>query len=218
MDGLNNAKLNISASVFDGRKYYIAVPNASSTINNLVIVYDTINKCYVRWTGLNVAAWAISTIGGKAEIYFQEAGNDSKVYKLDSSTSDNGAAIDFQYITRMYTCRGIMNDIKSDTKAKWKYLFLTADSGSDVDLDIQRSSNSFEFDSIKTMNLMGSSSILPFDLPEPLGTPSVVRERVNLAGSPTHLIQFMFAQNEATKPVTIREYSLLFKPKKLRDV
>ena len=217
MDGLNTTKLNLAAAIFDGRKYYLAVPNASSTTNNLVIVYDTVSKGYVRWTGLNIKAWAISTLGGKAEIYFQEAGNDSKVYKLDSSTSDNGAAIDFQYKTRMYTTRGIMNDLKSDTKSKWKYLYLTADSGSDVDLDVQKSIDSFEFDSVATVNLKGSSSVLPFVLPQRLGIPLVVRERVNLAGGPSHLVQFLFKQSEADKPVTIREYSVLFKPKKLRD-
>jgi hypothetical protein len=217
MLGLNKSKLDISTSIFDGRKYYLAVPEGSSTINNVVIVYDTVNKSFVKWTGLNVAAWAISTIGGKAEIYFQEANNDSKVYKLDSSNSDNGNPIDFQYKTRMFTTRGIMNDIKIDTKAKWKYLFITVDTGNDVNLDIKRSSNSFDFNSVASVNLKGSSSVLPFILPQPLGSPSVLRKRVELGGDPAYSVQFNFCQNEANKPVHIREYTLLFKPKKIRD-
>lgn len=217
LDGLNKSKLDLSAALFDGRRYYLALANGSSTFNNLVIIYDTLLKGYTRWTGLNVANWCVSTIGGRAEIYFQEADADSKVYKLDTSENDNSAAIDFQYKTRGFICRGARGDIKADTKAKWKYLYLTADSGSDVDLTIQTAPDLFTFEDEATVNLKGQSSVLPFTLPQQLGVASAVRERVNIGRNPTHMMQFLFKQSEADKPVTIREYSVLFKPKRLRD-
>ena len=217
LDAVNKSKLDISASVFDGRRYCLAMPNGASTYNNLMIVYDTVNKGFTRWTGVKAASFVISTIGGKAEIYFQEAGPDAKVYKMDTSDSDNGAAIDFQYKTRAFICRGELGDNKADTKAKWKYLYLTADSGSDVNLLVEGSRNTFEFDTLMTVNLIGTSSVLPFILPMPLGVPSAVRERVNIGGSPSNMMQYKFSQAEADKPVTIREYSVLFKPKRLRN-
>lgn len=217
LNGLNKTQLNKSANIFDGKVCYFAVPNASSTVNNLVVLYDTVDKGFVRWTGLNVAAWAVSTIGGRAEIYFQDSTTVSRVYKLDTSDSDNGSAIDFQYKTRAYVCRGSQGEVKSDTKAKWKYLYLTADSGNDVDLTIQASPDTYSFEDEAIVNLKGTSSVLPFVLPQPLGVPSAVRERVNIGRNPSHFMQFIFKQNEADSPVTIREYSLMFQPKKLRD-
>jgi hypothetical protein len=217
LGGVNKTKLDLSACFFDGRRYYLALADGSSTYNNLVLVYDTLNKGFTRWTGLNPAAWAVSTIGGSAEIYFQEASADSKVYKLDTSTNDNTVAIDFQYKTRAFVCRGARGDIKADTKAKWKYLYLTADSGNDVDLLIQSSPDLFTFEDEATVNLTGQSTVLPFTLPQRLGVTTATRERVNIGRNPTHMMQFLFKQAEADKPVTIREYSVLFKPKRLRD-
>lgn len=217
MEGLNSAQLDRAASIFDGRRLYMAIPNASDTYNSLVLVYDTIHKGFTRWTGINPSNWVISTIGGKQEIYFQEASADSKVYKLDSSTSDNGAAIDFQYKTRAFVCRGGRGDIKGDTKAKWKYLYMTADSGSDVDITIQASPDTYTFEDEATFNTQGSSSVLPFTLPQPFGVPDMVRERVNIGRNPSHLMQFLFKQSEADKDVSIREYSVLFQPKRLRN-
>lgn len=216
-NGANKSRLNQAASIFDGRKYYLSYPTGSSTTNDGVVIYDTIHKGFVRWTGLNASCWVISTIGGRAEIYFGSATANGLVYKLDTSTSDNGAAIDFQYKSRAYTCRGELGDTKADTKAKWKYLYLTADSGNDVDLTVQVSPDLFTFETEATMDLSGSSSVLPFVLPQPLGTASIVRERVNIGQGPTYLMQFKFKQSEANKPVTIREHSVLFKPKKLRN-
>lgn len=217
LDGLNKSLLNISASAFDGRRYYLSIPNGSSTYNNLVIVYDSIGKGFTRWTGVKAAAFVLSTISGKSEIYFQEASADSKVYKFDTSNSDNGAAIDFQYKTRAFICRGELGDTKADTRAKWKYLYFTADSGSDVDLAIEKSTNTYDFDTLMTVNLTGGSSVLPFALPMAFGTPDAIYERANISGNPSYMMQLRFAQAEADKPVTIREYSLLFKPKRLRN-
>lgn len=217
LDGLNTTQLARAASIFDGRRLYMGIANASDTYNSLVLIYDTVNKGYTRWTGLNPAAWCTSTIGGSADIYFQEGSADSKVYKIDTSTSDNGAAIDFNYITRAFVCRGARGDVKGDTKAKWKYLYMTADSGSDVDLTITSSPDTYTYEAEATMNLLGTSSVLPFLLPQPFGIPTMTRERVNIGRNPSHLMQFKFSQTEADKPVSIREYSVLFKPKRLRD-
>ena len=219
LDALNKTKLDLAASIFDGRRLYLGVASGSSTYNNLIIIYDTLLKGYTRWTGLNPAAWTISTIGGKAELYFQEASADSKVYKLDTSTNDNGAAIDFEYKTRAFICMGARGGKLTpmpDTKAKWKYLYLTADSGSDVDLTIQSSPNTYTFEDEDTMNLLGTSSVLPFTLPQPFGVPTMTRQRTNIGRNPSHMMQFLFKQTEVDKPVNIREYSVLFKPKKLR--
>jgi len=216
LDGVNTAQLGRAASVFDGRRLYMGIANSSDTYNSLILIYDTVHKGFTRWTGLNPAAWCISTIGGQAELYFQEASADSVVYKLDTSTSDNGSAIDFSYTTRAFVCRGARGDVKADTKAKWKYLYMTADSGSDVDLTIETSPDTYTYESEDTMNLLGTSSVLPFTLPQPFGVPEMTRQRINIGRNPSHLLQYKFSQTEADKPVTIREYSVLFKPKKLR--
>lgn len=217
MSGLNDTKLSLASGIFDGRKYYLALANGSSTYNNLVVVYDTVHKGFVRWTGLNVAHWCLSTIGGAAEIYFQEASADSKVYKLDSSTSDNGAAIDFEYKTRAFVGFGGKKDIRPHSKAKWKYLYLTADSGSDVDITIDSSPDTYTWENEGTFNTAGSSSVLPFTLPSSLGIPDAARTRFEIGRNPTHMLQFRYTNNAADEEVTIREYSLAFKPKKVRD-
>jgi hypothetical protein len=211
MKRMVKSKLGNCAGVFDGRRIWWSVTTSGST-NNEVFVYDEPTKGWTRHTGINASCWVVSPIVGNKKVYFGESGNNALVYVLDSSTSDNGTAIDMQFKTPMY-------NPFPEAKCKWKYLQIACDVSSDATLDIDYSRDGFEFSDLDELNLTGSSGVLPFTLDSGrLGTATILRKRIDWAGGNTHKIQYLFRNNTATDNVTIREYQLMYKPRGLKAV
>lgn len=213
MEGLSTAQLSKTAAIFDGRYVYFAVPNGSSTRNDLVLVKDTTQKQdegWTRWTGVDAAAWAQSSVEGEPTIYFGESDADSVVYKLDSSTSDNGTAITFRWDSPNY-------QINPEIKNKWKYLWVTGETVGDVDVEVDTSPDGFTFEDIGDFNLSGTGSTFPFTFPFQLGATGLVKQRFDLSYEPKYNMQVRFTKADTAARATIREYSLLFYQKGLRD-
>lgn len=205
MDGLNKAQLSKACGMFDGKYAWFAVPNGSSTTNNLVLTYkpDTEAKYrgWTRHTGIKASCFDIFTMSSTAERYFGEAGADGKAYVLDSSTSDNGTAINFSITTRRY------GGNFPEAKKKWKWLFINAKEVGDYDVTVDYSGDGFDYDTLGTLNLSGSGSVLPLTLDSSrLGTTDIKRVRYTVPKSRDYYMQYKIYDTSATSSITIRNW------------
>jgi len=215
MGGLNKTLLNKCVGVFDGQYVWWAVCNGSSTTNNLVLTYDVINKGWTRHTGINASVidiFAISTT--KQEIYFGEATAVSQAYTMDSSTSDNGADIDFSVKTRRY------GGDEPEIKKKYKRVSLTAEESGDYDITCDYSTDGFSFDNLGTINLLGTGSIfdnIVLDTSR-LGETDINKASFNIPKSRDFYIQFQFTNSSDTSEINIRDWQLVLYKKRPMEI
>lgn len=215
MDGLNTAQLALTAAVFDGEYAWFALPNASSTYNNLVVTLDittlpTSKRGWTRHTGINASVFESFIISNTPQLYFGEAQADSKVYVFDTSTSDNGTAINFLIKSKRYGAE------RPELKKKFKYLYISAKEVGDYDVDIDKAPDGFDFEDLGTLNLSGTGSV--FDMiildTSKLGSTDVKKERFIIPNSRNRYMQFRMQDTSATSSVTIRNWELLYLLKK----
>ena len=218
MNGLNKAQLTKVAGVFDGRFAWFACPNGASTTNNLALTYDTIGtpttsgtrRGWTRHVGINASVFESFAISATPQLYFGEAGSDSKVYVFDTSTSDNGTAINFSITTRRYGA----DAAAYRKKHKWLYIFAKETGNYNVTID--KASDGFTFDNLGTLNLAGSGSIFDSIVLDTsrLGTTDVHPKRFTIAKDKSRYIQFKMYETSATSAVTIRNWELYRQDKK----
>jgi len=209
MKGLNKNALYGCAGIFDGRKIWWSVP-VSGPSNDLALVYDTLTKAWTRHTGINAADWCVSSVGGFPEVYFGEATETAKTYKLDDSTSDNGTAIDMRLVSRMY-------NPFPERKCKWKYLTVAADLTDDADLDVDYSVDGITFTDLATVSLTHTGGEFPYEFGSAFAVNQIDRERIDSGGGTSYKMMYRFANNTTTDDVTIREYQVMYKPRGLRS-
>lgn len=205
MNGLNKAQLSLVAGVFDGRNAWFAVPNGASTTNSLVVMFDTITKGWVRHTGINAAVWDSFVVSNTPQIYFGEAGTNSLVYVMDTSTSDNGTSINFSITTRRY------GGDKPESKKKWKYLYVSAEEVGDYDITIDYSQDGFTYDNLGTLNLTGTGAVfdnIVLDTSK-LGSTDVKKKRFSIPKLKSYYTQFQMYDDSATSSVKIRDWEVL---------
>ena len=214
MKGLNKSALDMCAAVFDGRNAWFAIPNGSSTTNNKVIMYDTVTKAWVRHSGINASCWDVFAIGSQVQIYFGEATGDSKAYRFDTSTSDNGTAINFQFITRRFG--GDM----PESKKKWKYSYLTVKETGNYDLTVDFAKDGFDYSNLGTINLSGSGTVFDNIILDTsrLGSTDIKRKRFSLPKVVSFYTQYKVYETSATSSVTIRDFETMYFPKHVREV
>jgi hypothetical protein len=210
MDGLSRTYLYKACGIFDGKKLWFAVVD-DLTYNDLVLVYDLVTKGWTRHTGIKASCFAMSRVSGTEKIYFGEASNDSQVYVLDGSTSDNGEAIDMKFTSPMYAP-------VPESKCKWKYLYVVADVESGSTIGVEYSIDGYAFNSLGDIVTTGDGGIFPCTFPFRFGTPTIVRHRFDSAGGTSYRMQYRFVNDTDDESPTIREYQLLFKPRGLRAV
>lgn len=214
MNGLNKTSFEKTAGVFDGRYAWFAVPNGASTNNDLCLTYDTVTRGWMRHTGINAAVFDSFAISSQAQLYFGDSRADSKAYIFDTSTSDNGTAINFSVTTRRYG--GDDGSIKK--KFQWIYLF--GDESGDYDVTIDYSTDGFDYVNLGTWNLTGTGSV--FDnivLDESrLGSTNLNRERFTIPKSRQYTIQFKMYDTSATSSIVIKNWDLYFFKKSPLDV
>jgi len=210
MRGLNASALSVAAGLFDGKRAWFFVPNGSSTINDLTLCYDTVTKGWTKHTGINASVALIANVTGAPVRYFGESRAQSKVYKLDSSNSDNGSAISFQFTTRRF-----QPDFKR--KHKYKYLYLHAETIGNVDVGVKTSVDGFTYDNQGNLNLQGTSSTFPLTFDAQLGSTDVKRKRFELGYQPRYNIQLQLTKNDTNSRAVIRDYEFEGYAKGLRD-
>ena len=124
--------------------------------------------------------------------------------------SDNGTAILFRWDSPNH-------QIDPEIKNKWKYLWTVGETVGNVNVEVDVSPDGFTFESQGNLNLQGTGSTFPFTFPFQLGATSIVNQRFDLAFEPKYNMQVRFTKNDTDARAIIREYSLLFYQKGLRD-
>lgn len=161
MNGINKSQLSKVAGVFDGKRIRWAVPNASSTTNNLVLVFRPdiqvesklgVHRSWVRASGITPSQWWHSTISGRDKIYFGDATTGGIVYEADTAVyTDNGTNVEMDVRTR---------DFYFDLarKAKFKYMYIKFKKGNGGSLVVKaRVDQATDFATQKTIDLGGTS-------------------------------------------------------------
>src|SRR3990167_3351049 len=210
MDGLVKTRLNQCCGIFDGRRVYWSV-TATGTTNNRTLVYDTLEKSWVRWSNVNANVFHLSLIGNQQQIFFGSADANGKSYRFDGATNDDGTAIAMLYDTRAY------NPVP-EAKCRYKYIYLTADVESDVDLDVDYSPDGFSFSDLGTISLTGSGAAFGTAIfgTSKFGSTTVARDRLDAAGGTAYYMQYRFQNSVLDEEISIREFEILYKPRGLR--
>ena len=211
MLGLNVGMLSKTTSFYDGRRIWWFVPDGASIYNNIAVVYDTVTEGWTKMTGIHASSIAMSTVTGNNVFYFGEASSHSRVYKMDSSTSDNGNAIDFQFISRVYT-----PDI--DRKQKWKYLWIEASTlSANISVTVSTSVERNAFDSQGSISLSAQGSTFPMIFPFAFGSTGITRKRFDLSYGPAYGIQVKMEKNDTLAPAIVRDWKFNTYQKGIRD-
>jgi len=153
------------------------------------------------------------TISATPQLYFGEASADSKVYVFDTSTSDNGTAINFSITTRRYG-GGV-----SEAKKKWKYLKVGAEEVGDYDITIDKAKDGFSYDNLGTLNLSGTGTVFNtavFDISR-FGSTDVKRATFNHAKDIGYYMQYQMYDTSATSQINIRNWEVLSIPRRIRE-
>lgn len=205
------SRIPYSAGVFDGRRIWWAVTTDGESANNEVLVYDTVINAWTRHTGIAATVLNVSTISGVPKIYFGSSSANGKSYVLDTSTSDDGENIDFIVKTPFY-------NPEPGYQCKFKYLYITTDVSSSVNIDVDFSRDGFTFQDLTTLSLTGSGAAFGtaiFDSSR-FGSTTINRKRIDTAGGKGYFMQYRFENNSTDSGVVIREWEIFFKQLGLR--
>lgn len=116
--GLNQRRLNQIAAIYYDHKLRIDVPNGSSTINNLRIVYDTIQKALsLEEFSDHASCYAKFTEAGH-EILLYGHSTEGQVSRADYGTTDDGEPLAMAWGTKYF------NFGSSAIEKKLRYLYL----------------------------------------------------------------------------------------------
>jgi hypothetical protein len=116
--GLNQRRLNQIAAIYYDHKLRIDVPNGSSTINNLRIVYDTIQKALsLEEFSDHASCYAKFTEAGH-EILLYGHSTEGQISRADYGTTDDGQPLAMTWGTKYF------NFGSSAIEKKLRYLYL----------------------------------------------------------------------------------------------
>lgn len=211
MGRMIKSQLSGTAGMFDGRRIWWSVCT-SGTTNNEIFVYDTLYGGWTRHTGIKANVLHLSTIGGSQSVYFGSSTANGLSYNLDNSTTnDNGEAIDFEVTSPAYAPQ-------PGYKSRYKYLYLTGDVGSDVDITVQNSPDGYTFSDLATVLLTGQGAAFGTAIfgTSKFGATTVARDRI-FAGGTAYYMQYKFINNAADEDVAIRDWELFYQTRGLRD-
>lgn len=145
--GLNESRNSQAEAVVWDYKYILAVPNGSSTTNNLCLVYDFRAGGWSKWN-IPANCWTKFRSSGVDYLYFGSP-TTGKIYRYTPTTySDNGTAINAYYQTKDF-------DLKQPGVEKvFRKFYITVNKASDYTLTVEP-----EFDFGDTTPAVSSYSI-----------------------------------------------------------
>jgi hypothetical protein len=223
MNGLNKSNLSKVAGVYDGKYCYWALPSGSSTTNNILVqmwhdkLFQTSQGPMRSWvkntSGFTVDNFFLSTLSGRAKIYWSDASTSGKVFLIDPSIyTDNGTPIVSEVRSRDYVGDPIR-------KTKWRYVPLKYDTGSAGTLVVNaRIEKADTFANQATISLAGSSPglgsfILGTSL---LGGSATSRNTVTLQHLTGTLFGLQFKES-TNNGLTMYDYQILGNKKGFRS-
>ena len=212
MRSANNSQMGKVSAVYDGKFVWFFYPTGSNAFNDGCLTFDPITKGFAKHTGIYAANVIRSRYSGSTKIYFADSRN-SKVYVFDESNSDNGVAIDFQFISRRYT-----PDFKRPMKFKYVYTQWEMVGGLG-EFSVQTSVDEAGFDTVDTLSCaVVGQSVFSMAFPFQFGATTMNLRRTDLPyGGLHHNIQLKYAKNDTTTRGIIVHYELEGYAKALRD-
>lgn len=108
IDNMNKTGKSTVAIGSDGRYLYVAIPMASTTAPDTILVYDSLEDQWNVWTGLN----AVHIIKMADELYMADA--QGRVYKIGGTTA-NGVAITAKRESKPLTGESMSQNIRFTT-------------------------------------------------------------------------------------------------------
>ena len=225
MDGLNKSQLHKCAGTYDGKFIYWAIPSGASTTNNLVLVLDPERTyrtnmgsmhSWVKYTGITPSQFLVSTISGRAKVYFGDATTAGLVYEQGTSVyTDNGTNVTMTINTRDYM-------MDAARKSKWKYVYHKYASGSAGTLLINaRIDQAADFTLQESLSLVGNSPGLgptgTFTIGvSVLGGANVSKNRVTFAHLTGTLLGIQFKESTSNS-CELYDYQIYGFKRALRD-
>lgn len=215
MKALTNSQLSKACAIVSNNYMRLSVTNTGSSNNDKELIYDISNDGWTYNTGIAASCYAISDVSGTDIVYFGEATADSKVYKFDTATNDNGTAISMEYRTKKIEAG------MPERKKRFKYLYVQAKSTGTYDINIDHTVDGYTFADTGTMSLSTTGSLWGTMVwgTGRWGLPDRQSQRLEMASDNTGTyIQVKFLQAVLDQPITIYSYELFYKTKGLREV
>ena len=219
VQGMNKSALDKVASTTFNKRVYVAYPTGSNTYNNEVLVAETRHTTedtenphpWVVYTGWNPACWATHIPSSEIALYYGEGSGDSLTFQAETGTNDNSAAIDFDYQSKMIDLN------QPNMKKTSRFIITSAESGDDVDIQIQSSTDGNIFTTHGVLNTydggaLWNSAVWDTDTWSYAGE---VEKKFALARA-SDRIMIKFRNNMADEDVTMKSYTLAIKPKKVK--
>jgi hypothetical protein len=237
LKNVNKNRLDQVCGGFDGRYMWWAMPNGTSSVNNLVICKDTLMRDpddgWTVHTDIYATVWLRSKITGDDRLYYGHGSKTQLTYLNPNVTLRDGTAIAFEVNSRKYRA----NTYK---KSKYKYVYITLGDSSQSTVVVDGSPDGFTFENQTTITPITSGSVFPMTFPFYLGATLEKKDRINLKGNtnaytyqlkitergtaidtPVSVFPYEFpidfGSNEADQRLTIKEWSVLHYPRGLRD-
>jgi len=92
---------NVRTEILD-KNYYSSFSSTGNSTHDTVMVFDTFNLAWTKFSGLNINAMGVGDdSAGKDILYFGDY--TGFIYEYPSGTNDNGSAIDMLYVTKQFS-------------------------------------------------------------------------------------------------------------------
>lgn len=154
---IDQANLPIATAIYYDYRYYLAVPETTQAYNNVLWTYDRRFLAFAKSKTDSINAEAFTTYydtNSEEHLYFTCA-DDTKVYEIDSTYNDDGAAIDSYWQSKAFDAD------EFDLEKRWLY----------VDLQFRKVSGVISVDIFTDNNtLAATTTITPPDTTGEIGT------------------------------------------------
>lgn len=217
---LNKAQVSKSAAVLFDNKYILAIPSGTSTVNNLVIVYDFLYKAWYLITGWYPSDWVVFN----NRLFYTDA-NDGRVLEAFSGTDGDylpGAyqiptgstptvGINFQYISKAFDFDASENFKQSDA------LEVEFNPTGNWTANVQINLDNQGWTSVGSVSLAATHNNLPVTLPITLGNSGLDRKTFQTQKyGEFKKMQFKVEQSASQQTVELQRATLFAVPKQWR--
>lgn len=218
---INRTHINKAAAIFYDNQYLLSLPTDNSVINNTVLVFDLITNAWYLIKGWYVEDWKEfdnklyfidSTDGRVLQAFYGNFDQVSgPVVTNTDATGTTVRPIVFHYESKAYNF---------DVPELYKLLTgleVTADTTGDHDLKVYINLDGGGWQYVGAMNLSGTATSLPEDLPFTIYSNKQVRYMFPLQKyGEAREIQIGFDKSVSDETVELRSYSIFGKTRKWR--
>jgi len=183
--------------------YYLSFSNTGMSTHNRILVFDSFNQAWVKFTGMNANAMAVADDGvGEDMLIFGDYGGF--VYKYPSGTNDADTAIDAFYTTKHFRFPQLNPD------KDWKLLNVYAAQEGNYNLSVEARKDFGTTGSTQSVNLLGTgaslwgTAIYGTDL---YGGQNLITGRleINLEGK---FFQIKFSNSTSDQPFEVKGFQM----------